>query len=143
MSDRSFVDSNVWIYALVLRPGEEDRHRQARSLIDAPLQRTISEQVVAEVSWNLLRKAKLSEDRLLPIVESFYARCRVIGPHVGIHQRAHLLRQRHQFSYWDSLIVAAAFEGDCTALYSEDMQDGLVIDGRLTIVNPFKAGQSS
>ena len=64
MSDRSFVDSNIWLYALVLRPGEEARHQQAQSLISAPLQRTISEQVIAEVSVNLLRKAKLDEARL-------------------------------------------------------------------------------
>ncbi len=138
MSDRAFVDSNIWLYALVLNPGEEDRHRQARVLIDAPLQRTISEQVVAEVSSNLLRKAKLSEERLLPVVESFYSRCRVISPHLGIHQRAHQLRSRYQFSYWDSLIVAAALEGGCTTLYSEDLQHGQLIDQRLSIVNPFK-----
>ena len=140
MSDRCFVDSNVWLYALVLRPGEEKRHEQARSLVDAPVPRTISEQVVAEVSVNLLRKGKLSEDRLLPIVESFYRRCHVVGPHLGLHHRAHLLRQLHQFSFWDSLIVAAALEGDCATLYSEDLHHGLVIDECLTIVNPFKAG---
>lgn len=139
MSARAFVDSNVWLYALVLRPGEDDRHQQARSLVDAPVQRTISEQVVAEVCVNLLSKGKLSEDRLLPIVESFYRRCHVIAPHLGVHQRANLLRQHHQFSYWDSLIIAAALEGDCTTLYSEDMHHGLVVDARLTIVNPFKA----
>ena len=140
MSDSAFVDSNVWLYALVLRPGEENRHQQARGLIDAPLQRTISEQVVAEVSCNLLRKAKLGEDRLLPVVESFYSRCHVIAPHLGLHQCAHLLRERYKFSYWDSMIVAAALEGDCATLYSEDMHHGLVVDNRLTIVDPFKAG---
>lgn len=138
MSDLSFVDSNVWLYALVLRPGEENRHQNAQSLIDAPVQRTISEQVVAEVSVNLLRKAKLSEERLLAVVESFYRRCHVVSPHLKTHQRAQLLRQRYQLSFWDSLIVAAALESDCTTLYSEDMQHGLRIDNRLTIVNPFK-----
>ena len=142
MSDRTFVDSNVWLYALVLNPGEESRHRQARALIDVPLQRTISEQVIAEVSSNLLRKAKLSEERLLPVVESFYKRCRVISPHLGIHQSALQLRNRHRFSYWDSLIVAAALEGDCTTLYSEDLHHGLLIDHRLSIVNPFKTEPS-
>lgn len=29
MSDRTFIDSNIWLYALVLNPGDEDRHRQA------------------------------------------------------------------------------------------------------------------
>lgn len=137
MSDRSFVDSNIWLYALVLRPGEEARHQQAQSLISAPLQRTISEQVIAEVSVNLLRKAKLDEARLLPVVESFYGRCNVVVPNFALHRSAHLLRQDYLLSYSDSLIVAAALVSDCEILYSEDMQHGLLVGGRLKIVNPF------
>ncbi|MDD2744596.1 MAG: PIN domain-containing protein [Rhodocyclaceae bacterium] len=140
MSDRSFVDSNIWLYALVLRPGEEKRHQQAQSLINAPLRRTISEQVIAEVSFNLLRKAKLDEARLFPVVESFYGRCNVVAPHFRLHRSAHLLRQRYLLSFWDSLIVAAALESHCEILYSEDLQHGLLVDGRLKIINPFLEG---
>ncbi len=49
------------------------------------------------------------------------------------------LRGKYSLSYWDSLICAAALEAGCAKLLSEDMQDGLVIDGRLEIVNPFAA----
>lgn len=45
--------------------------------------------------------------------------------------------ERNNFSFWDSLIIAAALESHCTMLYTEDLQYGQVIDGRLTIVNPF------
>ncbi len=38
---------------------------------------------------------------------------------------------------FDSKIIAAALVAGCSILYSEDMQNGLVIDNRLTIVNPF------
>jgi predicted nucleic acid-binding protein len=47
--------------------------------------------------------------------------------------------QRHQtkvFSFWDSLIVEAALQAECSTLFSEDMQDGLVIHS-MTIRNPF------
>ncbi len=40
-------------------------------------------------------------------------------------------------SRWDVLIVAAALATDCDTLYSEDMQDGQVFEGRLTVKNPF------
>lgn len=40
--------------------------------------------------------------------------------------------------FYDSLIVASALESECTILYSEDMQPGLVIENQLKIVNPFK-----
>lgn len=44
---------------------------------------------------------------------------------------------RYQVSNWDALIVAAALLADCDTLYSEDMQNGQEIEGRLRIVNPF------
>ena len=139
MSDRAFVDSNLWLYAFALRPGEEPRHEKARALIEAPVRYTISEQVIAEVSVNLLKKAHLPEDRLLGIVESFYSRCDVVVPDVATHRVANRLRQSNGFSYWDSMIVAAALSAGCATLYSEDMQHGQVVDGQLTILNPLRA----
>ena len=44
---------------------------------------------------------------------------------------------RHQINHWDSLIIATARATDCSALYSEDMQDELVFEGQLTVKNPF------
>jgi predicted nucleic acid-binding protein len=36
------------------------------------------------------------------------------------------------------MIISAAIDSSCAILYSEDLQDGQVIDGRLTVKNPFK-----
>ncbi len=44
--------------------------------------------------------------------------------------------RRHSLSLWDSLIIEAALAGGATTLYSEDLQDGLQVDG-LTVRNPF------
>ena len=51
---------------------------------------------------------------------------------VGMH-----LIERHKFSIYDAMIVAAALEAGCTTLFSEDMQHGQLIAGRLGVVNPF------
>jgi predicted nucleic acid-binding protein len=88
MSDKAFVDSNLWLYAFALRPGEEVRHERAKVLIEAPVRYTISEQVIAEVSNNLLKKAQMKEDRLLAIIESFYVRCQVVAPDIARHRHA-------------------------------------------------------
>jgi predicted nucleic acid-binding protein len=45
------------------------------------------------------------------------------------------------YSYWDSLILATAIDNGCSILYTEDMQDGQVVDGKLKIVNPFTMKQ--
>ncbi len=47
------------------------------------------------------------------------------------------LAQRYGFSHYDSLIVATALQADCTVLYSEDLQHGQLIGGKLEIINPF------
>jgi len=49
------------------------------------------------------------------------------------------LGERHGFSHWDALIVAAAQLAECDVIYTEDMQDGLRLDG-LSICNPFGQG---
>lgn len=56
-----------------------------------------------------------------------------------IHQSGLRLAERYGFSIYDSFIVAAALAADCDTLWSEDMQDGMVVDARLRIANPFRS----
>lgn len=48
-----------------------------------------------------------------------------------------MLAARYGFAFYDAVIVASALEAGCTTLMSEDMQDGLVVEARLTVRNPF------
>lgn len=139
MNDKVFVDSNLWLYAFICRPGEESKHAKARELVEKPVRYAVSEQVVAEVSANLLRKAGIEEAHLMRLVESFYGRCQVVMPGFNLHRRAHGLRSKYSLSFWDSLIVAAALEAGCNTLLTEDMQHGLVVEGQLSILNPLLA----
>jgi len=59
-----------------------------------------------------------------------------IMPSQALYQSALDLHARYQFSFYDSLIIAAALAAGCTRLYSEDLQHGQRIEG-LTIENPF------
>ncbi len=136
MSDSVFVDSNLWLYAFVLQPGEESKHARVLPLVEARNRYAISTQVVSEVSANLLKKAGMPEVDVLGIIEGLYRRCRVINTGLECHRTASRLRTVHRFSFWDSLIVAAALEGGCDTLYSEDMQHGQIVADKLTILNP-------
>lgn len=53
-------------------------------------------------------------------------------------KNASRLRQQYSFLFWDSLIIASALEAGVTLLYSEDMQDGILVAGTLEIINLFK-----
>lgn len=59
---------------------------------------------------------------------------------VATHEAALKIAGRDGFSFYDCLIIASALEAGCSLLYSEDMQSGRVVDGRLTIENPFIQG---
>jgi predicted nucleic acid-binding protein len=52
--------------------------------------------------------------------------------------RAFVIEDRYRFSWWDSLIIAAAKKGECRYLLTEDMQHRQNIDG-LTIIDPFQS----
>ena len=56
---------------------------------------------------------------------------------VNVHDRGLQIAEHYGFSIYDAMIVATALLADCTILYSEDLQDGQVIDGQLMIRNPF------
>jgi predicted nucleic acid-binding protein len=56
---------------------------------------------------------------------------------VEIHEAGIALAERYRLSVYDGMIAGAALDADCDVLWSEDMQDGLLIEGRLRVRNPF------
>jgi len=100
----------------------------------------ISTQVVNEVAANLLKKATFNEEQIKAVIQSPYRRCTVVEFNLTVFESASDIRSRYNFSFWDSLIISCALSARASILYSEDMQDGLVVAGQLEIMNPFKKG---
>ena len=59
------------------------------------------------------------------------------------HDAAVKIARTHGFHMYNALVVASALAADCETLYTEDLQDGQVIEERLTIRNPFKTVEGS
>ena len=136
MRPACLIDSNLWLYAHLLDQDPGKRALFRRALAAHSIRRVISTQVVAEVGCNLLKKGRMDESSIRRVLNELQAACDVVAVTVSTGLLASSLRENHQFSYWDSLIVAAALESGCTELWSEDLQAGRVVEGRLTIVNP-------
>jgi len=134
--DTWFIDSNVWIYALTIHDDPTKTH-QATTLISAQTTIAVSTHVINEVCVNLLKKAAFTETELRDIADDFFVQCTVIEIGQTIIRHASLLREQYRLSFWDGLIVASVLASGATLLYSEDMHDGLTIEG-ITIVNPFR-----
>lgn len=136
MSANALVDSNIWIYAFVTNPSDE-RHQKAQQFVLGLDRPKINSQIIRETCINLIRKARRSESDLRQFMLDWCATCEIVHTPVTQYVLASELREKHAFSYWDSLIVAAALDAGCTTLYSEDMQHGQRVLDQLTIVNPF------
>ena len=61
---------------------------------------------------------------------------RVVPAELSTHAAGIAIAERYKLAIHDAMIVAAAIEAGCDTLFS-DMHHGLVIDGRLRVVNPF------
>ena len=136
-----FVDSNIWLYAFN-RKQDEAKHQLAKAIVD----RTglwVSTQVINEVCKNLIQKASFDETQIAKTIAAFYKRCQVTPLSQAILLQASALRTRYQLSFWDSIILSAALACGADILYSEDMQNGLSIENRLTIVNPFSIAEDN
>lgn len=139
MPVKPFFDSNIWLYTLLTTATPDPRTEIANTLISSSTRPVVSTQVIREVSANLLKKSALREDRHRLLIANWYASCEVIEAGEAQFVLASHLREQHSISYWDSLIVAAALHAGCDVLFTEDMQNGQVIEGQLLIVNPFVA----
>ena len=139
MSDRSFLDTNVLVYAY----DKHERKKQARaqSILKAAIQEEsgcLSAQVLGEFFTVVTRKieepltsreadAVIQLLSILPVQEI---------DRVLVQQAIHT-HERYGISYWDSLIVAAAVASGCVQVHSEDLKDGETYNG-VRVVNPFK-----
>ena len=140
MSDKVFLDTNLFVYAVDNSKAERDKSERARQLIRTAIEHNsgvISVQVLQEFYNTATRKIAipLTSDQALEYVE-FMGMLEVVEPSFAMVTSAIRLSQRHKFSFWDSMIVQSALAADCAILLSEDMQHGRRIDG-LVIENPF------
>lgn len=140
MPAENFVDSNIFVYMLdISAPAKRQRARElVYGLLD---DRTgcISYQIVQEALNVLIGKLGEPPDAVTSFLEEVLLplwRINEINATPELYRSGLRIQARYGFSFYDSLIVAAALAAGCTTLYSEDMQEGQRIEG-LTIRNPF------
>ena len=132
-----FVNTNIWLYAFV--EGDDLRKStRAKSLLEASSAVILSPQVINEVCVNLIKKVQFSEQHVRQLIESFYAKYRVVEVSKALLLTASALREQYALSFWDSTIVASALHAGASVLYSEDMQNGRVVESRVRIITPFE-----
>lgn len=79
----------------------------------------------------------MDRDRATSFVTKLTGACVVGVENEAVAVNALFIFNRYNLQPFDSKIVASALHTSCSTLYSEDMQHGLIIEKRLTIINPF------
>lgn len=134
MTDSVFLDSNILIYSY--SNSEINKQQIARKLVTES-NSFISTQVLQELCNTVTRKFKFSYIQASNAIKEC---CSNNNLHVNTEKTITLaceVADRYRFSFYDSLIIAAALESGCSVLYSEDLQDGQVINDQLRVENPF------
>ena len=140
MSVDYFIDTNLFIYQIEAQ--DKRKAAIANRIIRAGVasgDACISFQVMQECLNVIVRKAeiRLSKEQASNYLYVALSPLLRVYPSVAFYKRGLEIQARYQFSFYDSLIVAAALEAGCKTLYSEDLQHNQQVEG-LVIDNPFK-----
>ena len=143
MTGRVFVDTNILIYAL------DPTHPGKRQVSADLLRQTIANRALtlSPQSLNEAYRVLVQRRQLMP-VDAARTYIRILAPwaiaplDAKTTQRAFGVEDETGYSWWDSLMLAAALQADCRLFVSEDLQDGREVSG-LLIANPFSASFAS
>jgi predicted nucleic acid-binding protein len=141
MSEIAFFDTNILVYAHDI--GHPGKRRVAADLLRlhlTPGKGVISTQVLQEFFVSITRQAARFPLSKAKDLVADYLRLNVVtvGPYHIV--RAIDLQMRHQVSFWDALILAAAESAGASIVLSEDFSPGRIFDG-IEVRNPFVAIQ--
>jgi predicted nucleic acid-binding protein len=135
---KAFIDTNILLYLLSEDSNKADR---AETIVQAG--GMFSVQVLNELANVTHRKLTMPWMEINELLSLIRSLCSIEPLTIETHDMGKLIAERYKLSVYDAMIVAAALLGGCETLYSEDMQDGLLIDNQLRICNPFTIHRSS
>ncbi len=137
MNDKTFVDTNVLIYAHDV--DAKAKHHAARAILAelwSERSGAVSMQVLQEFYVNTTRKIAhpLPKESGRLVVSTYAIWCVETTP--AEISAAFRIEDESQIGFWDALIVASALKSGATRILSEDLNSGQVISG-IRIENPF------
>jgi len=140
MTEKVFIDSNIFIYAYT--GDDEQKHSIARDLLRKHVSDSeiiLSVQILNEF-YAVMERYKYPHGGIISFLNEIIEQVQVVPLELETVRRCIIIREKYGYSWWDSLVLASALEHDCTILFSEDMQSGQMIEGRPVIMNPFASG---
>ena len=132
---RVFIDSNIIVYLVDNR--SKEKTKKAQDFLSPDF--FISTQVIAENLNVCLKKLHLNKETTFDFARRILNRFRILQITEATLLKSFEISIKYQLSSWDSIIIATAILNNCSIIYSEDMQDGLIVENSVTMINPFKS----
>ena len=121
MSDKVFIDTNIFVYAKLITGQEQVKYQQAKSFLQSQQHSVVvSTQVLSEFA-SVLIKHHISDNAIETAIDAIAENSMVSPVSFCTVQDALKIKSHYQFSYWDSLIIACAVENGCTIFFTEDL----------------------
>ena len=135
---RFSIDTNILVYAVDRDAGE--RHERSRELVGRAARRdcVLTVQALAEFFHATTRKNLLKPGRASAFVRDWLDVFHVTSADDTALTDAIDAVEEHRLSFWDAMLWATARQIGCSAILSEDMQDGRRLSG-VEFINPFAA----
>ena len=127
------LDTNILVYC----HSNDELNKRETAIGLFSMYPIVSTQVLSEYFNIVKRKLKLPKHEIMDVCLQNIELCILQPVALATLKYARNLLDRYDFQLFDSIIVASAIEANCHILYSEDLHHGLVVENRLTIVNPF------
>jgi predicted nucleic acid-binding protein len=139
MKDRYFLDTNIFVYSF--DSNDAKKSTIARDLIQNALKEQVgcvSSQVIQEflnVSTKKFSPPLEAKDSLKYLNTVLAPLCEIFTS-LDLYRKTIETAERWKYSFYDSMIITAAIQLNCSILYSEDLQHSQKIQS-ITIINPF------
>lgn len=135
---RVFLDTNIFLYAALEDDFQQGKRTDAVNLLKGLNDKLVyvNTQVLNEFYSVMLRHGA-SDEAIRGRLDAIIRETKVSVITVKTIKRCWDIRMKYHYNYWDCLILASALEHDCGILYTEDLQNGQILEKSLKIVNPF------
>ncbi len=140
MTTRAALDSNILVYA-ALEPASEKGIRAADAIQRTSSRGILAAQVLLEFVAVVRRRAPELTAQAIAQASAWSAVFEVAPTSNLVAASALAMVRNHQFQVWDAMIWSASREAGATLFLSDDLQDGLVLDG-MRMVNPFAVSEA-
>lgn len=132
--DRIAIDTNVLLYAY----DNKDLNKQDKAISILLKRPFVTQLVILEFIRVIERKMKMEKKEITKLIIKVISELvNPLSQHSDVYSYANFLTQKYNYGLSDILVISDSILNNCSILLTEDMCNGMIVDKKLKIINPF------